>query len=101
MIGPVCYSKFGDLVLFGGLVYKLKKGTYGLNMERCAAFFANTYLVPSYIMKNPVTKETTAHEYRSFKDLPSISKFLNENGDFIAEYASENPDSGVVTSRLN
>ena len=44
-------ARFGDLVLFGGLVYKNKKARYGLNMERCDEFFSGRMSIPTVIME--------------------------------------------------
>ena len=50
-------ARFGDWVLFGGLVYKKGKGHYGLNLERCNDFFSGELAIPTRLWKNPVTGE--------------------------------------------
>jgi len=53
-------ARFGDLVLFGGLVYKNKRASYGLNMNRCNMFFNNELAITCTITKHPITKIVTS-----------------------------------------
>lgn len=87
----VSYSRFGDWEKFGGLVYKEKRGKYGLNMQRCREFFAGKYKIPRIIYKNPITKEETPGEYVTIKELPYLKKFLDENNQYIATYRDRQP----------
>ncbi len=86
LLGQVSYTRFGDLVMFGGLVYKHKKASYGLNMERCQEFFAGIRMIPGYVMKNPITGEIQPHDYKKFHEFPHLSQFLDEQKQFVAEY---------------
>lgn len=79
-------ARFGDLVMFGGLVYKEGKSHYGLNMERCDAFFKGIYKIPTVIWKNPVTRELRLEDYKTINEIPSILKFLNEDMQFMVRY---------------
>jgi hypothetical protein len=79
-------ARFGDLVYFGGLVYKQGKGNYGLNMERMSQFVAGRYAIPTVVCKNPLTKEITHGEKKTINDIPSLKKFLDENGEYISKY---------------
>ena len=79
-------ARFGDWVMFGGLVYKNGKANYGLNMERCDLFFKGEYKIPSRIWKNPVTRELTKEAYKTINEMPSILQMLNEDGFYIANY---------------
>lgn len=80
-------ARFGDWVMFGGLVYKPNgKGSYGLNMERCQHFFAGELEIPTSIWKNPVTKELRKEDYRFIHEIPSLRAFLDENRMYIARY---------------
>lgn len=79
-------ARFGDWVMFGGLVYKLKKGRYGLNMERCEKFFNNTYSIPTILWKNPITGEVRKEEYQTVKRIPSLLKYLNEQHAYVVNY---------------
>jgi len=83
-------ARFGDWVMFGGLVYKVGKAHYGLNMERCNQFFAGKYEIPISIWKNPITGELRKEEYRSIEKIPSILHLLNEDKQYIARYRNGN-----------
>lgn len=82
-------ARFGDWVMFGGLVYKNGKGNYGLNKERCDNFFNNQYTIPTIIYKNPLTKELQKERYRYFNQIPGLNKYLDQKKQFVARYRSE------------
>lgn len=79
-------ARFGDWVFFGGLVYKHGKGHYGLNMERCEAFFGNKLAIPTLITKHPITKEIERYEPRLAKEIPSLMQFLDDDSRYVAMY---------------
>lgn len=79
-------ARFGDLVMFGGLVYKHGKGHYGLNMERCAAFFKGEYLIPTTALKDPISKEVYLTDYKLIHEIPHLGAYLDSQGEFVAEY---------------
>ena len=74
------YARFGDLVRFGGLVFKYAKGNYGLNMDRCRAFFKGTYKIPVQITINQITGETVSKEEVDIKHFPELYRLLNPDG---------------------
>jgi len=87
-LGRSEYARFGDLVRFGGLVYKptteKRKAFFGLNMERCEKFFKGDYSIPAQLVINQITNEVEAESYvkiHDFKKLP-LYKFLKEHGLF-------------------
>jgi len=86
MLGRNEYARFGDWVLFGGLVYKNGKANYGLNMERCDRFFANDLQIPSKIWKDPMTNELEKIDYRTAWQIPGLMEFLNEDFVYQAKY---------------
>lgn len=79
-------ARFGDLVYFGGLVYKKGKANYGLNMERCDQFFKNAYKIPLRVWKNPITKETTPECYVTLSEIPTILSRLDEDMLYVIMY---------------
>lgn len=79
-------ARFGDWVMFGGLVYKLKKAKYGLNMERCDKFFKDQYAIPTKIYKNPITGELRQEDIRTMRQIPTIMTMLNADGEYVARY---------------
>jgi hypothetical protein len=87
MLGRNEYARFGDWVLFGGLVYKTGKAYYGLNMERCDKFFANELEIPSKIWKDPITGELEKVDYRRVTGMPKLLQFLNQDMEYQAKYS--------------
>jgi len=82
-------ARFGDWVMFGGLVYKQGKGRYGLNTERCDQFFKGDYKIPTRIWKNPITRELRKEEYKSVGEIPSILSMLNDDREYTVRYRNE------------
>lgn len=81
------YARFGDLVRFGGLVYKFKKENgkrrkafYGLNMARCKEFFAGTRSIPVQITLNQLTNEIIDSQYVTVSDFPKLKDLLTNQG---------------------
>lgn len=79
-------ARFGDLVLFGGLVYKHSKGHYGLNRERCHDFFSGRLPIPTLLWKNPITGDIRPEQYRYVKDIPTIMELLTKDLEYVANY---------------
>lgn len=79
-------ARFGDWVMFGGLVYKKGKGHYGLNMERCEAFFRGRYQIPTTIIKDPATGGLEKTDYRTLDAIPSLASLLNRSGEYEPQY---------------
>lgn len=86
LLGRNEYARFGDWVLFGGLVYKLEKASYGLNMERCNEFFANRLKIPTTQWKNGITGELTIKEYGYARDIRGLIQLLDSEKMYIANY---------------
>ena len=76
------YARFGDLIRFGGLVYKpeKKKGSYGINMSRAKEFFEGKRKIPVQIVLNQITNEIVAATYVYVYDFPNILELLNKDG---------------------
>lgn len=80
------YARFGDWVLFGGLVFKERKAHYGLNLERCRDFFEGRLAIPIRLWKNPMTGEIEKSETRTVGEIPRLLEMLNEEGLFVTRY---------------
>jgi hypothetical protein len=80
------YARFGDWVMFGGLVYKKGKAKYGLNMPRVEEFLYKGSTIPSTVWKDPVSGLLTATAWKTAKELPGLLEFLNAQGLFEARY---------------
>ena len=82
------YARFGDLVRFGGIVYKPKdkesgesrKALFGLNMARAKEFFRGERKIPVQITINPITKEIVDSEYVTIGEFPSLVELLDKDG---------------------
>lgn len=85
------YATFGDLVYFGGLVYKNQKAHYGLNMERCHEFFRNELGIAERVWKNPITREVRPEGHILCRQVPHIMAFLDADGYYVVEYRSPQP----------
>lgn len=95
LVGGNQKARFGDWVLFGGLVYrpevkpgKIKKGHFGLNIERCDQFFKNKLSIPSRLWKDPITDEIDKVDYRFAREIPGLIELLDEDGFYKARYAT-------------
>ena len=87
LLGTTEYARFGDLVRFGGLLYKpenddgdKEKAFYGLNMARAKEFFAGQREIPAWITINQLTNEIIDSKYVTIKDFPDLYRFLDEKG---------------------
>jgi hypothetical protein len=86
LLGRNEYARFGDLVRFGGLIYKPKlygktrKAYYGLNMARAKEFFAGTRTIPVQITLDQITNEIVGEVPCYVKEFPKLATFLRQNG---------------------
>jgi len=96
-------ARFGDWVMFGGLVYKEKKGHYGVNVGRCDQFFAGTREIPTIIWKDPLTGDLRKEAYKTIDQIPSLVELLNKDLEYRAIYpAPKKPISSFeVQSKSN
>lgn len=74
------YARFGDLSRFGDLVYKYAKGNYGLNMDKCLAFFKGIYKIPVQITINQITNEIVEKHEVDIQHFPELWQMLNGEG---------------------
>lgn len=81
------YARFGDLCRFGGIVYKLAKGNYGLNMERCKAFFEGTYKIPVQITLNQIDNTIVDKVEVDISHFPELKQLLSNDG--VYDYKSK------------
>jgi len=87
LMGKNEYARFGDLIMFEGLVYKARdtegihhKGDFGLNMNRTRMFFANEYKIPVQIIVNQITGEILNATYVGVGSFPKLVELLDKNG---------------------
>jgi hypothetical protein len=85
LLGMNEYARFGDLVRFGGIVYKpegKEKAHFGINMKRARDFFHGEYQIPMQITLNQITNEIINATYVKVDDFPSLVELFNEEGTY-------------------
>lgn len=86
LLGKNEYARFGDLVRFGGLVYKPKeegmsrKALYGINMARAKEFFKGERDIPVQITLNQITNEIIDEQRAFVNEFPSLKTFISAHG---------------------
>lgn len=80
LLGQINYTRFGDLVRFGGIVYKLGKAHYGINMARAKEFFAGQRKIPVQITLNQLTNEIIESNYVDIHHFPTLQSLLTKDG---------------------
>lgn len=86
LLGRNEYARFGDLVRFGGLIYKpklygkTKKAYYGLNMARAKEFFAGNRTIPIQITLDQITNEIVGEVPCHVYDFPKLKELLRKDG---------------------
>lgn len=79
-------ARFGDWVMFGGLVRKAGKGNYILDMDKCRQFFIGQMAINSTAYKNPLTKTIRCGNLRTIDEIPHIKDQLDLNDEYIVRY---------------
>jgi len=92
-------ARFGDWVLFGGLVFKQRKAHYGLNMERCADFFSGLLAIPTICWKHP-NGEIEMESEKYIHDFPKLQEFLDKENMFVATYGGPIPGKIPVKKEI-
>lgn len=81
------YARFGDLVRFGGIVYKptgddgeTHKASFGINMSRAKEFFSGQREIPVQITLNQITNEIIDAHYVKIGDFPKLINLITAEG---------------------
>lgn len=92
LLGQINYTRFGNLVHYGGVVYPIKnedgkrmRGHFGLNMERAREVFANERAFPLAKTYDMITGECIAETCVFVKDIPALKQFIDESGQYHPE----------------
>ncbi len=90
-------ARFGDLVYFGGLVYKKQKGEWGMNFGRTKSFLDNKTKLHEWVAKDPITKNIVeqSEEMVGIREVKGVTCLLSSNGQFMVEYL-EDAKSGTI-----
>lgn len=96
LLGQINYTRFGNLVHYGGVVYPIKnedgkrmRGHFGLNLERAREVFENKRAFPLAKTYNMITGECIEETCVFVKDLPALKQFIDENGQYHPEAFGE------------
>lgn len=80
-------ARFGDWVLFGGLLHKEGKGNYVIHKERCREFFRGELKIPTAVWKDTVTgKVVEKVDEKTINEIEGLEQLLDEEGRYIPEY---------------
>lgn len=87
LLGKNEYARFGDLIRFGGIIYKPKdengksrKAWFGINMARARQFFMGEYKIPVQIVLNQITNEILDAKYVTIYDFPLLRDMIDKDG---------------------
>lgn len=86
LLGKIEYTRFGDLVRFGGIVYKPKvdgkseKAYFGINMKRAKEFFSGERDIPLQVVMDQISGEIIDEVRGYVSDFPELSVFIKSNG---------------------
>lgn len=103
LLGQVNYTRFGNLHHYGGIIYRPEKsgkkssGKFGINMERAREFFRNERDIPVKRVVSLVTGETVAETRVFMRDIPGLSQFMDEDGNY--DHRTHLPLTATVPSR--
>lgn len=95
-LGKNEYARFGDLVRFGGIVYKPKvegessKAVFGINMVRAKEFFSGQRDIPLQITLDQISGEIIDEIRGKVGDFPELSEFITSNGLYDYEMPVQN-----------
>jgi hypothetical protein len=73
------YARFGDLVRFSGLVFKINKHNYGINQTRCEQFFKGELEIPVELTINQIDNSIVSKKCVSIKHFPNLIELLNKD----------------------
>lgn len=98
LLGKIEYTRFGDFVRFGGIMYKPKtadgkseKGLFGINMARAKEFFNGVREIPLQITVDQITGEVVDEVRGKVWDFPELSAFIKANGLYDYEMPVQKP----------
>lgn len=81
-------AHFGDLVYFGGILYKIKKGVWGMHMRRAKAFLHGEKMINTEAWKTPGEEGAEEFAPKFVSQVKDIKELLDENYFFVPEYES-------------
>lgn len=80
-------ATFGDWIYFSsGLVFKQKRGSWGLHLERVESFLRGKIEISTRIAKRNGSKQIEVLETGTVFDVKGVSELLNTAGEFTINY---------------
>jgi len=85
-LGKVEYTRFNNLVRFGGILYKpkingeSKRALFGINMKRAKDFFNGKSDIPVQIVLDQITNEIIGEIRCKVDEFPELHLLLTTNG---------------------
>jgi hypothetical protein len=90
LMDRVEYTRFGDWVYFGGLIYRPEGGKeraqYGMHIGRVEEFLSGNRKIPTLAIKDPLSGQVDLEEEKYIHEIPHLTEFLNEHQQYIARY---------------
>lgn len=90
LMGKNEYARFGDLVRFGGILYrpkqengKTRKALYGINNARMQKFIDGEIAIPMQIVINQINNQKTVQRESKIGEFPELQDLLDKNGLYI------------------
>lgn len=77
LLGKNEYARFGDLVRFGGLIYKKEKASYGVNIERAREFFSGMSEIPLYLTINQITGQIVDKKMGKIGEVKNLASWIS------------------------
>ncbi len=106
LLGQINYTRFGNLVHYGGVVYPIKaeknkrrRGHFGINLTRANEVFANTRAFPMSKKIDMITGEVIEETRVYVRDIPALAKFIDPEGVYRPELFVKVPE--IVPSAHN
>lgn len=100
LLGQINYTRFGNLVHYGGVVYPIKdeknkrrRGHFGINLTRANEVFANTRAFPMSKKIDMITGEVIEETCVYVRDIPALSKFIDPEGVYRPELFVKVPET--------
>lgn len=85
-------ARFGDLVYYGGILYKRGNGKWGINMRRAKAFLRGESSINTVALLDPLTGEHELMNPKYIYQLRGLKSFLDDAGNYVAEYEGGMPE---------
>ena len=81
------YATFNNVAKVApAIISSEKKGEYKIDLEWCDKFFKGEVAIPVTAWRHGITKETRPDKLAHISEVPALTEFLDQDGDYIARY---------------